>query len=156
MQDENYIYKIVNASTSGATTADGLRRLPTLLKEDKPKIVVLALGSNDGLRGQPIINMKNNLSKMIKESQADDAKVLLVGFHLPYNYGAAFRQEFAQVFPDLAYEYDTALVPFLLDGFANDLNYFQADQLHPTASAQPLILNNVWPHLRPILEDLRN
>lgn len=153
MQKDNYIYKIINASTSGATTADGLRRLPTLISENQPKIVVLALGSNDGLRGQPIINMKNNLSKMIKDSQAANAKVLLIGFHLPYNYGESFRQEFAQVFPDLAYEYDTALVPFLLDGFANDLNYFQSDQLHPSAKAQPLMLNNVWPHLQPLLAD---
>lgn len=152
LQQDDYDYQVINASVSGATTADGLRELPRLLQQYSPAIVMLALGSNDGLRGQPVFVIKNNLSKMIKAAKDSRAKVLLAGFQLPFNYGEKYRQQFADIFPDLSRQYKTELVPFLLAGFADDLNYFQADKLHPTARAQPLILDNVWPHLQTLLE----
>lgn len=149
---ERLDFVVVNASVSGATTADGLQALPSLLKDNKPKILIVALGSNDGLRGNPIMVMKQNLSKMIEMAQKDDVEVLLVGFKLPSNYGAMYTNAFSQVFTDLSDKYSIQLVPFLLAGFAENKAYFQKDQLHPTAEAQPLILDNVWKYLQPMLK----
>lgn len=152
IKDSVLDYTVVNASVSGATTTDGLRQLPDLLNTNNPQIVILALGSNDGLRGNQISAIESNLGKMIDLSKQADAKVLLVGFHLPPNYGSSYREKFAAIFPDLSKKYGVPLVPFLLDGFADDLNYFQADQLHPTTEAQPIIAETVWKHLQPMLK----
>lgn len=147
-------YLIENASVTGATTADGLRLLPQLLSDYSPSVVIIALGSNDGMRGQPILNIKINLGKMIEMSQnSNSAQVLLIGFKLPLNYGEPYRTQFEQIYTDLSKKYDVQLVPFLLDGFAQDLKYFQSDRLHPTVAAQPKILDNVWKVLMPMLDD---
>ncbi len=145
-------YLVVNTSTTGATTADGLRLLPQLLSDYTPTLVIIALGSNDGLRNLPIINIRLNLSKMIQLVQDTSAQVLLIGFKLPLDYGAAYRTQFEKIFTDLSDEYDVPLVNFLLDGFAQDLKYFQSDRVHPTEAAQPKILDNVWKVLMPMLD----
>lgn len=152
IKDSVLDYTVVNASVSGATTTDGLRQLPDLLNTNSPQIVILALGSNDGLRGNRITTIEANLGRMIDLSKQADAKVLLVGFQLPPNYGSAYREKFAAIFPDLSKKHDVPLVPFLLDGFADDLNYFQADQLHPTSEAQAIIAETVWKYLQPMLK----
>jgi acyl-CoA thioesterase-1 len=151
LEDSKLSYQVVNASVSGITSADGLQMLPKLLDDNQPKIFILALGCNDGLRSNPIFTLKNNLSKMIEMVQDKKAKVLLVGFKLRPNYGIQYEQQFEQVFPDLSDEYKISLVPFLLEGFATDSSFFQQDQLHPTADAQPFMLDNVWKYLQPML-----
>lgn len=149
---EHLDFLVVNASVSGATTGDGLQDLPGLLQANKPQILILALGSNDGLRGQPIMVIKQNLSKMIQMAKNDDVKVLLVGFKIPSNYGAMYTNAFSQMFADLSDKYSLKFAPFLLDGFADNKTYFQQDQLHPTAEAQPIMLNIVWKYLAPMIK----
>jgi len=144
-------YSVANASISGETTAGGLVRFNKALEQHRPAIVILELGANDGLRGLPMAAMKKNLSMMIGESQRAGAKVLLVGVRLPPNYGEAYTRAFAQTYADLAKQYRTALVPFLFEGFGEKTDFFQADRMHPTAAAQPLLLNNVWDPLAPLL-----
>lgn len=144
-------YTVINASISGETTAGGRTRLPAALAQHRPEILILALGANDGLRGLSLDAMRDNLQAMISAAQQARAKVLLVGMEIPPNYGPAFTAKFRTVFQDLAARNKTALVPFLLDGFGDKRDYFQADTIHPTAAAQPLILKNVWPKLRPLL-----
>ena len=144
-------YLVVNTSVVGITSADGLRLLPQLLNDYTPQIVIIALGSNDGLRGNPVFTLKQNLSKMIDLAKAKNSKVLLIGFKMPVNYGNRYRSQFEAVYTDLSKETKVSLVPFLLAGFAEDLSYFQADHLHPTAKAQPLMLSNVWKYLEPML-----
>lgn len=151
LKSEFLSYEVINASVSGATSSDGNRQFRKLLINNQPKILVLALGSNDGLRGQPVINMRNNLAEIIETAQDNDVQVLLIGFKLPINYGHAYRQQFEKAFAYLHEKYETQFVPFLLEGFAEDLKYFQRDQMHPTSAAQPLILNTVWKYLQPIL-----
>lgn len=144
-------YSVVNASVSGLTTAEGLQMLPELLTKNKPNIFILALGSNDGLRGMPLMLMQQNLSKMINLAQSATAKVLLIGFMLPPNVGQAYAKQFNEVFHTLSDKNNVVLVPFLLNGFATNQNYFQSDRIHPTAAAQTIMLNNVWPYLEPML-----
>ena len=144
-------YRVVNASISGETTSGGRTRLPALLKEHRPRIVVLELGANDGLRGLPLNVMRDNLQAMIRQGQAAGAKVLLVGLRVPPNYGREYAERFADTFSTMARELKVPLVPFLLDGFAESLDLFQADRIHPSVEAQPRILENVWPVLRPLL-----
>ncbi len=144
-------WKIINGSVTGETTTGGLSRLPQALKTHQPDIFILGLGSNDGLRGQPLKLIKANLQKMIVEVRASGVAVLLLGNQIPPNYGAAYANGFAQIYTDLAGSEQTALVPFLLDGVATDLNLMQEDTLHPTSAAQRIVLNNVWPHLEPLL-----
>ncbi len=144
-------YRVVNASISGETTSGGRTRLPALLKEHRPRVIVLELGANDGLRGLPLNVMRDNLQAMIRQGQAAGAKVLLVGLRVPPNYGREYAERFAGTFAALARELKVPLVPFLLDGFAESLELFQADRIHPTAEAQPRMLDNVWPVLRPLL-----
>jgi len=151
LRDNGSHYRVVNASISGETTSGGRSRLPALLKQHRPAVVVLELGANDGLRGLPLNVMKDNLAAMIGQARAADAKVLLVGIRVPPNYGRDYTERFAAVFATLAREQKVPLVPFLLDGFAESLELFQADRIHPTAEAQPRILDNVWPALRPML-----
>jgi len=144
-------YRVVNASISGETTSGGRTRLPALLKEHRPRVIVLELGANDGLRGLPLNVMRDNLQAMIRQGQAAGARVLLVGLRVPPNYGREYAERFAGTFAALARELKVPLVPFLLEGFAESFELFQADRIHPTAEAQPRILDNVWPILVPLL-----
>ncbi|MGZ8255771.1 MAG: arylesterase [Burkholderiaceae bacterium] len=144
-------YRVVNASISGETTSGGRSRLPGLLKEHQPKVVVLELGANDALRGLPLTVMRENLATMIRQSQAAGAKVLLVGIRVPPNYGREYTERFAATFAALARDYKTAMVPFLLDGFADSFELFQPDRIHPTVAAQPRMLDNVWVALQPLV-----
>jgi acyl-CoA thioesterase-1 len=143
--------EVVNASVSGATSADGLNALPTLLNNYKPQIVIVALGSNDGLRNYPLIQLQNNLAQIIADAQASQAQVLLVGFQIPPNYNAAYQKGFIDTFVQLSDDYDIPLLPFLLTGIERNPNYFQKDRLHPNAAAQEIILQNVWQYLEPML-----
>lgn len=137
-------YKVVNGSISGETTAGGLTRLPEALKQHDPDYVLLELGANDGLRGIDLPTMRRNLEQMITLSQAADTEVILLGIQLPPNYGTTFTEKFSATYTDLAKQYTLPLLPFLLDGIAENWDLMQADGLHPTAEAQPQILENVW------------
>jgi acyl-CoA thioesterase I len=143
--------KVVNASISGETSAGALRRLPALLAEHRPAVVVVELGGNDGLRGLPLAQLRGNLDRIIVLSREAGAQVLLLGMDLPPNYGAAYRKRFTGVYRELAGVHDVALLPFLLEGVALNRGMMQADGVHPTAAAQPRMLENVWPRLRPLL-----
>jgi acyl-CoA thioesterase-1 len=144
-------WRVVNASVSGETTAGGLRRLPEDLKRHNPSLVVIALGANDGLRGQPVAAARANLEEMIRLARAARAEPVLVGLMIPPNYGIDYAREFRELYPQLAKKSRVPLVPFLLDGIAERRELFLPDQLHPSAAAQPLILDNVWPTLEPLL-----
>lgn len=135
---------VVNASISGETTSGGAQRLDELLGQHAPDIVLLELGGNDGLRGLPPQQMQRNLASMIEASQAADAEVLLLGIDIPPNYGEAYREAFTNVYRELADQYDVDLVPFLLEGVATEDDLMQNDGIHPTAEAQPIILDTVW------------
>jgi acyl-CoA thioesterase-1 len=148
---EKLDYSVVNASISGETTAGGLARLPRALARQKPAILILELGANDGLRGLPIDEMRRNLDAMIALARRAGAQVLLVGMRIPPNYGPEYTQGFAGAFSALAKRRATAFAPFLLEGIAGDLDNFQADRIHPAAQAQPILLENVWKALRPLL-----
>ncbi len=145
--------RVINASISGETTSGGASRLAGLLEKHRPDIVILELGGNDGLRGLPPQQMQANLNSMIEQSLASDAEVLLVGIDIPPNYGQAYREAFGQVFQKLADEYHLPLLPFLLDGVALKPELMQDDGIHPTAEAQPRILDNVWARLTPLLRE---
>ncbi|WP_172928916.1 arylesterase [Pseudomonas sp. MS19] len=151
MAAEGFSEQVVNASISGDTTAGGASRLPTLLQEHKPKVVVVELGGNDGLRGLAPVQMQQNLSSMIEQSKQAGAEVLLLGMQLPPNYGKRYTTAFAKVFSDLAREQQVALVPFLLEGVGGVPRLMQADGIHPAAEAQSILLENVWPQLKPLL-----
>jgi acyl-CoA thioesterase-1 len=142
---------IVNASISGETTSGGKVRLPDLLDQHRPGVVVIELGGNDGLRGLPLSAAEANLRAMITASQKADAKVLLVGMQIPPNYGREYTEKFYALYNKLARETKVTLVPFLLEGVANQPELFQADRIHPVAEAQLIMLNNIWPHLRSLL-----
>ncbi len=143
---------VVNASISGETTGGGLERFEEILDQREPDIVLLELGGNDGLRGLPPQQMRANLADMIEQSQAAEAQVLLLGIDIPPNYGQAYRDAFTGVYHSLAEEYDIPLVPFLLEDIALNRALMQSDGIHPNADAQPIILDNVWPQLEPLLE----
>lgn len=145
---------VINASVSGETTGGGLTRLPALLKKHQPDIVIIELGGNDGLRGQPLNIMRDNLQAMITASQASGARVLLAGMQIPTNYGARYTKQFKEIYPKLAEENKIILIPFLLENVAAKRELIQRDGIHPTAEAQPIILNNVLPMLLPLLEEL--
>ena len=145
-------YTVANASISGETTSGGATRIADALKTHQPKVVIVALGGNDGLRGLPLAQMRANLAKIVRASQQAKSRVLLVGMRLPPNYGEAYTRPFAEVYVDLAREYKTALAPFLLEGVAERRELFQSDNLHPTAQAQALILDNIWTALAPMLK----
>jgi acyl-CoA thioesterase I len=151
LANEKIHYSVANASISGETTAGGATRIDRTLGQHKPDIVVVALGANDGLRGLPIAQMKANLTTIIKAAQSAKARVVLVGMQMPPNYGPQYTEAFAAAFTDLARQHKTALVPFLLAAVAATDQYFQSDNLHPTAAAQPLILETVWKELAPLL-----
>jgi acyl-CoA thioesterase I len=144
--------EVVNASISGETSGGGAGRLPELLGQHEPDIVLLELGGNDGLRGLPPGQFEANLGRMIEASQEADAEVLLLGIDIPPNYGQAYRDAFTGVYRRLAKTHDIPLVPFLLEDVALDDALMQDDGIHPTAEAQPRILDNVWPELAPLLK----
>ena len=145
-------WKMVNASISGETTAGGAARIDAELKRHRPAVVVIELGANDGLRGLPLAQSRTNLERMIKASKAAGAKVLLVGMRMPPNYGREYTQGFERNFSELASTHKTALLPFLLEPIATDRTAFQADNLHPVASAQPKLRDHVWKSLSPLLK----
>ncbi len=149
---QGYPHTVVNASISGDTTAGGRARLPDALKRHRPRIVILELGGNDGLRGLSLRETRANLDAMIKAAQTAGAQVLLVGIHLPPNYGPDYTGKFHAIYHDLARTYNTALAPFLLEGVALTPGFMQPDGIHPRAAAQPRLLDNVWPYLEPLLK----
>jgi len=151
LKNEGYGYQVVNASISGETTAGGLARLPRALALHKPRIVIIELGANDGLRALPIAQMRDNLAQMVKLSAAAGARVLLLGMRIPPNYGPKYTEQFHQVFSDLAREESLPLVPFLLNDIALTPGLMQADGFHPNELGQPKLLDNVWPVLKPML-----
>ncbi len=144
--------RIVNASISGETTSGGRARLPALLTQHKPQIVVIELGANDGLRGLPVAAAEANLRQMANLSQKQDAKVMLIGMRMPPNYGRAYTERFFNMYQNLAKEVKAPLVPFMLEGVADKPALFQADRLHPTAQAHPIILNNIWPTFKALIQ----
>jgi acyl-CoA thioesterase-1 len=146
-------WEVVNASISGETTDGGLRRLPDLLDRHQPDIVMIELGGNDGLRGFPPQVIRRNITRMIEQSQDMNASVVLVGMQIPPNYGERYTKAFAAIFPELAEDFNTRLVPFFLDGIYDQPDMMQDDEIHPTASAQGQLLDNVWPILEPMLTD---
>lgn len=152
LEKQGYVERVANASISGETTAGGMRRLPRLLKKHKPKIVVIELGANDGLRGQPLKQMRKNLSMMTEMGQEQGAKVVILGMRLPPNYGPEYAAEFHESFQRVATEADATYLPFFLDGIALDRSLFQEDGIHPNAIAQKKLLHNVWPLIKPLLE----
>lgn len=144
-------YQVINASISGDTTRGGLGRIEAALRMHKPAVVVLELGGNDGLRGLPLKDMRTNLSAIITKSLDAHARVLLVGMRIPPNYGPLYTRNFEAVFTGLAKQFDVARVPFLLEGVALNPELVQDDGIHPRAAAQSRLLENVWPHLEPLL-----
>ncbi len=151
LAQRGYDYSVINASISGETSAGGLTRLPLELAQYRPALVILELGANDGLRGLSLGAMQQNLEKMITLSQHAGAKVLLIGILLPPNYGPRYTQEFAAIYPRLAKKQRVPLVPFLLAGIAEHRELMQADGMHPLASAEPRVLDNVWQYLQSLL-----
>ena len=144
-------YQVHNASISGETTDGGLRSLPALLKKYQPEVVIIELGANDGLRGFPLKTIEQNLAALIELVQAQNSKVLLTGIHIPPNYGQRYATAFHKIYNTLAQRYQTALVPFLLEGIATKPSLMQADRLHPKSEAQESIRNIVWQQLEPLL-----
>ncbi len=154
LADQKKPHRVVNASISGDTTAGGRSRLPTALRTHKPAIVIIELGGNDALRGLPLSSTRDNLATMARLAEEAGAKVVIVGMQLPPNYGAAYGKDFAGLFEQVAQQARASLVPFLLKGVADradTMDWFQADRIHPLAKAHPLMLDNVWPALKPLL-----
>ncbi|HTV85621.1 MAG TPA: arylesterase [Dyella sp.] len=144
-------WTVINASISGETSLGGRNRLPALLTQHHPRIVVIELGANDGLRGLPLGDLRGNLAAMVDAAQHAGAKVLLLGIELPVNYGPQYRDGLRAIYTDLARDKHTALVPFLLEGVALNPALMQEDGLHPVAAGEPIVLDTVWPKLSPLL-----
>ena len=153
IQQENWPYRIINGSVSGETSTGGLERLPSMLRSYNPDIVVLELGGNDGLRGIPLDLLKNNLKKMIALIHESGAETLLSGIQIPPNYGPRYATPFYELFYQIAEEDKVAFIPFLIDGIPQHPELMQDDGIHPKPEAQPIILENVWSYLLPMLED---
>ncbi|MCH2340144.1 arylesterase [Pseudomonas sp. NPDC047963] len=151
LDTENLDHRVVNASISGDTSAGGLARLPALLAEYDPEVVIIELGGNDGLRGQSPKQLNRNLAAMVDLSRDADANVVLLGMRLPPNLGQRYTRAFEEAFDSLAAERNLPYVPFLLDGVGGVEGMMQADRIHPTAGAQQRLLDNVWPVLEPLL-----
>jgi acyl-CoA thioesterase I len=151
LKQQEYVYQVVNASVSGETTAGGLARLPRALTLHQPRIVILELGGNDGLRALPIAQMRTNLARMVDLASAAGAKVLLLGMRIPPNYGPDYTEQFRSSYSDLARDKKLPLVPFLLNDIALVPGLMQADGIHPNELGQPRLLDNVWPALKPLL-----
>jgi acyl-CoA thioesterase I len=152
LKRERADYSVVNASISGETSAGGASRIAKALAQHKPAIVILELGANDGLRGLPLAQMRQNLSAMSERAHEAGARVLLVGMKLPPNYGPEYTRGFETVYAELAQRHKTALVPFLLEDFGEKPDFFQPDRIHPTEAAQPLMFERVWTGLQPLLK----
>jgi acyl-CoA thioesterase-1 len=150
--DEKIDASIVNASISGETTSGGRTRLSALLKQHKPAVLILELGGNDGLRGLSLAATQANLREMIREATTSGARVLLVGMQVPPNYGLDYSKRFTAMYQGLARERGVKLVPFLLEGLEDTDKFFQPDRIHPNQRSQPVMLDNVWPALRPLLK----
>ena len=148
-------YHVVNASISGETTAGGLARLPKLLADNAPALVLIELGANDGLRGLAIEEIHANLQRILKTCRDAGAKIVLVGIELPINYGPQYRDGLRNMYRDIAREFNAPLVPFLLEGVATDPKLMQDDGMHPLAAAEPRVLETVWPVLELVLKELR-
>ena len=148
---EGFDYQVVNASVSGDTSAGGLARLPTLLAEHRPELLIVELGGNDGLRGQPPAQLQQNLAAIVQSARASGARVLLLGMQLPPNYGARYNALFSQVYADVAGAAQVPLLGFFLDGVGGVPALMQGDGIHPNAAAQPRLLDNLWPQLKPLL-----
>jgi acyl-CoA thioesterase-1 len=151
LADQRIDYSVANASISGDTTSGGRARLPALMQRLKPSIVIIELGANDALRGVPLSTTEDNLRTIIEQAQQGHAQVVLIGMYVPPNYGPDYTQKFHGLYGDLSKELRVPLVPFLLAGIADKPDMFQADQIHPTQQAQPVLLNNVWPAVKPLL-----
>ncbi|TKC87337.1 arylesterase [Trinickia terrae] len=151
LADERIDYSVANASVSGDTTSGGRARLPELLERLKPSIVIVELGANDALRGVPLSTTEDNLRTIIEQARQGHAKVVLIGMYVPPNYGPGYTQKFHGMYGSLSKQMHVPLVPFLLAGIENKPEMFQADQIHPAQQAQPALLNNVWPTLKPLL-----
>ncbi|GAB3099214.1 arylesterase [Aestuariicella hydrocarbonica] len=156
LEEQQIPLEVINASVSGETTSGGVNRLPRLLEEIQPRIVIIELGGNDGLRGYPIPSMRNNLQKTIDLSRSQNADILLVGMLIPPNYGPRYSHLFSESYPLLADKNQVAVVPFILEGIATQPHLMQQDGIHPTAEGQPRMLDNVWEELRPILPQHTN
>jgi acyl-CoA thioesterase-1 len=152
LTSQGYGYRVVNASVSGETTGGGLARLPRALERHRPAIVILELGGNDALRGLPLDGVRSNLDSMIRKSQAAGTRVVLVGMRMPPNYGPRYSQEFQTLYAELSREHGLSLVPFFLDRVALNTSLMQPDGLHPNAQAQPMLLDEIWPRLEPLLK----
>ena len=151
LQDQGYDYQVINASISGETTSGGLSRLPSLLQQHSPKIIVIELGANDGLRGLSLQQMRDNLTSMIEKSKQAGAKILLLGMRIPPNYGKSYSESFHETYLTLSRKFEVPLVPFFLEKVADRPQLMQEDALHPTAEAQKQLLDNVWQTLSPLL-----
>ncbi len=151
LQRNAYDYRVINASISGETTRGALTRLDKTLDRWQPAIVIIELGGNDGLRGLPLQVLRRNLASIIESTLARHARVLLLGMRLPPNYGPLYTRQFNRIYQQLAQQYAVSLLPFLLEGMANDRALFQQDGIHPTAAAQKILLANVWHALQPLL-----
>lgn len=151
---EKIAIRVVNASISGDTTSGGRSRLPALLRQHRPAVVVIELGGNDALRGLPLGMTRDNIATMTRAAQAAGARVLITGMQMPPNYGRQYAQDFANLFAEVARAERAALMPFFLAGVADTPQaekLFQSDRIHPNEQAHPIILANIWPHLRPLL-----
>jgi acyl-CoA thioesterase-1 len=154
LKEEHPQYTVINASISGETTAGGLRRLPPLLQEHRPAVVIIELGANDGLRGYPLGTLRRNLETLVRSSQDAGAKVILLPMEIPPNYGSRYTSGFRQSFVQVARETGSATTSFVLDGVATDPALMQGDGIHPTVKAQSRLLHNVWPTLIEVLQQL--
>ncbi|HXV09608.1 MAG TPA: arylesterase [Burkholderiales bacterium] len=152
LRQKRFDYNVVNASISGETTSGGAVRIAELLARTRPDVVVVALGGNDGLRGLPVSQMKDNLSRIVESAKARGARVLLVGVRVPPNYGAPYVREFEAAFAEVAKRHRVPLVSYILEGVGERRDLMQEDNIHPSAAAQPRILENVWPKLEPLLK----
>jgi acyl-CoA thioesterase-1 len=151
LSQSGYDYQVINASISGETSQGGLTRLPELLRQYQPDLVLIELGGNDGLRGLPLKLLQNNLSKMIDLSQESKAQPILLGIQLPPNYGRRYTQAFAGIYPKLAQQHKIPVMPFILQGIGTDSSKMQPDGIHPTGAAQTELLENIWPVVQPLL-----
>ncbi len=151
LADQHFQYDVINASISGETTSGGLTRLAATLVKTKPNIIILELGANDGLRGLPVKDMAANLNTMITQSKKINAKILLIGMKIPPNYGPKYTESFSNTYPQLSQLHKVSLVPFMLENIAAKPELTQDDGLHPNVLGQPMILDNIWPKLQPLL-----
>lgn len=151
LDDNGHPHSVVNASVSGDTTRDALSRLETTIERHRPDIAIVELGGNDGLRAFSIDTIEGNLSRILGTLQENGVKIVLAGMRIPANYGPVYTEAFEALYPALADQYDAALVPFFMNDVATDPALMQDDEIHPNAAAQPLLLDNVWPVLEPLL-----